>query len=302
MADQVELEEKEVQSTVTEKPGEKPTEAQNQGDLLKGVTFEDGEETEVEEESEVQTKTEGKTPETPEAKVEATPAAKPEESESVEKRISKLTFKRHEEREKREEAERKLAEAQAEIKRLKGESDKVVIPPMPDSFDENYAEKVKAREVAIAKQAEFEAQAKIEQNRLNEQRIAQQQAVLKAIQTNKDKMYATAKTHGFKEEDFAEADVKVSKFIRSPEVATFILEREDSSLIVQHLANDVEALEKLGRMSPVNAAVFLATEIASKAAALKPKASSAPEPLEIVKGRSGGNKEDSPFLNGVSFE
>lgn len=284
----------EVKPTEAENPGEKPTEAENQGFEF----VDDDEEEEVE--TEIETKPEEKETKPPES------GETPKEEinqESVNKKINTLTFKRREAEEQRDEVKSKLAEAQEEIKRLKGESDKVVIPPLPDPYDENYAQLMKEREEAIAKQATIDAQASIEQQRQQDLLTQQRNEANRKIRENSVKMYKGAETLGFKKDDFEKAEILVGSYIKHmPDVASFILEREDSPLIIQYLSSNADALEKLSHMSPVGAGVFIATDIATKAQGLKPKASETPEPLDLVKGKGGGEDKESPYLEGVTME
>lgn len=274
---------KETESTETENQGES-TETENQG-----VVFDDGQEVE----------TETQTPEGKEVVAE-----KQDETinqEAVDKKISKLTFKRHEEREKREAAEAMLAERDDEIKRLKGESDKVVVPPLPDPYDENYQQLMREREDALQKQATITAQQELEAKQQKEVVEQQYRDNIEKIQKNVSTMYESAEKFGFEKDEFKKAELQVSSFIKQPDVANYILESEDSSLIVQYLYNNSSVLDKVSRMSPVNAAVFIATEVTPKAQSLKSQSKQPPEPLEIVKGKGGGEKKN-PYLDGVVME
>lgn len=271
-------------STETENQGDKSTETENQG-----IEFDDGKE-EVD-----------KKPETPEGESSETEGGEINQ-EAIQKKIDKLTFKRYEEREKREEAEQKLAEAKEQLKKYTQESETVEIPPVPDPYDEKYKEKLQAREEALQKQASIDAQKKLEEERHNEALIAKQEAVKKEIQKNVNNMYTSAEKMGFKKEDFQEAEQKVGKFISNrPEIAQFILRQKDASLIVQYLSSNVESLEKITRLSDVDASAFIASTVADNAKALKPKPSNTPDPLKIVDGKGGGSDE-SPYLSGVEFE
>lgn len=288
-----ELEEKE-KSTETENQGQDPTEDKNQG-----VQFDDGEDIVVEVKTE---ETETKT-ETPEVKETETPAETEQvNQEAVEKKIGKLTYKRRVAEEKVEELSKELAARDAKIAELEGKRDEIVVPPLPDPLDEQYQQKMQAREDAITKKAAFDAQKQLEYEKQQEAIEAKRQATVKKISENTTNMYKSAEKLGFKTEDFQAADLKVSTFIKGrPDIANFILEHEDAPLLVQYLSNDVESLDKLSRMSDMSAAVFLATEVTAKAQGLKPKPSDAPEPLELVKGKGGG-EDESPFLKGVDFE
>lgn len=281
---------------------QKPTEAENQGnpteDQNQGVVFDDGEETVVETQTETPEEKEIQTP--PEKK--ETEDKEDDSEDKIQKKFDKLTWKRREAEEKAEEAEARARKAEERIAELEGKNKDIEIPPVPDVMDADYDAKLKQREDALMKQAELNAQRKLAEQAQADAVEAQRQEFLKNIETNHKNMYKSAKEIGFKEEDFEQADLKVTRFLRHiPDVATFILEQQDSPLIVQYLATNMESLEKVSRMSPIHAAAYIAGEVAPKAQSLKPEPTKTPEPLDLVQGKGGG-EDESPYLEGVDFE
>jgi hypothetical protein len=59
----------------------------------------------------------------------------------------------------------------------------------------------------------------------------------------------------------------------------YILEDDHGPLITKYLSQNIGLLDNLRNMHPTRAAVMIATEIKSKAAALKPKFTNAPDPI-----------------------
>lgn len=226
---------------------------------------------------------------------------KPVNQEAVEKKINTLTFQKHEERRKREEAEAKAKELQDKLDAVNKKDSDIVIPPMPDTFDPDFENKMAIREDAIKKQAQVDYDKQVlerQQKETQDAEIARQQ---QAIQESVTKMYDGAKTLGFEEEDFKKADVRVSQFIRHPQLAQHILEHTEGPSLVMYLSSNVAELEKVAKMNPIDAGVYIATTLVSKAKDLKPKPSNTPPPLDIDDGRVP-KPEGSPFLNGVTFE
>lgn len=223
--------------------------------------------------------------------------AQPINQEAVEKRISAITFQKYEERRKREEAEAKLRQYEEQRARAK-EAD---IPPAPDPFDDDYQQKIAQREELIRRRAMAEAEkefAKRQQQREAEDQMRQKQAAIKA---NVERVQKKAMEYGIKDDELDEADKRVSMFIRDPSLANYILSHDKAPLIIKHLSGSIEELEKISGMDPVTAAGYIASEIAPKAANLKPKLSKAPDPVDIPEGK-GAVKKTSKLLEGYSFE
>ena len=252
------------ESTETESPDEEPTEAKNQED--------DNTESEP----------------------------KPINQEAVNKKINKLTAKRREAETKAEEAQRKLEEAQERIKELEGKSDDIEIPPLPDAYDPEYESKLAERDAAIRKKAEADLAVKQaekeEQKRLERQQEESRQRYID--QTTK--MYQAGEKIGIKKEELQQAEQTLATFINDPALAQYILAHEDSALIVNHLANNVETLDRISRMPGVQASVEIATAILPKAKSFKAPVTDTPDPLDIPTGKKAGS--DDPFLKDVKFE
>lgn len=226
---------------------------------------------------------------------------KPVNQEAVEKKINTLTFQKHEERRKREEAETRAQELKEKLEALDKKDSDIVIPPVPDTFDPDYEKKLAEREAAIKKQAQVDYDKQVLERQKTEAQQAEIARQQEAIQKSVTKMYDGAKTLGFKEEDFKKADLRVSQFIQHPQLAQHILEHDDGPALVMYLSSNAAELEKVAQMNPIDAGVYLATKVVSKAKDLKPQPSKTPAPLDIDEGRVP-KPDGSPYLNGVTFE
>lgn len=221
--------------------------------------------------------------------------------EAVNKRINEITFQKYEEKRKREQLEEELNQLKAKIEKQNTSSDDVQIPDLPDVYDDDYEEKIRAREAALKKAAELNARKTFlkeqEQQVLQEKMKRQQDEVMKQV----NNMYSSAKKLGISEEELKSADATVSNFIKDPSIARFILAQDDAALIVKYLSSSAQELESLSSMDPLHASVRIATKIASEAKKLKPSSiTQTPDPIEIPKGKA--TLKDDPYLEGAKFE
>lgn len=232
------------------------------------------------------------------------PEPKPEDKElkaqeSMQKKIDRHVFEKHEERRKREALEQRLSEAEQKLAELTQKD--VVVPELPDVFDPQYEIKLRQREDALRLEAENTARKRYEQEAAQAQQAKQAEEQRLKIARQVDEMYAGGEQLGIKKDELKAADDRVAMFIHSPDVARYILERKEAPLIVKHLSDSPTELEKLGTMNAVDAAAYIATTVLPKARKLKPRQSNAPDPLDIPGGRPAGAKKDA-FLDSVTFE
>jgi hypothetical protein len=218
--------------------------------------------------------------------------------EGLHKAINKQHWKYREEQRRANELEEKLKEAEA---KLQAAQPKEVseIPPLPDSWDENYEEKIRARDLAIERKALQSRQAQEAKDR---EVIAQQEAQrAQEAETQKlqDGFVSNAKSLGVNTEALDAAQKTVIEYGITPEIASAIVSDSDGPLIVQHLAANPLELHNLVTGNSFEAGQKW-SEIKSKAAAIKPKPSAAPAPADSLKGRAAAPKD--PALDGMTFE
>lgn len=215
----------------------------------------------------------------------------PEQQEIFNKAIGKKTFEMRE-------AERKLEAERAERMRMEAELAKfkapvVEVPPMPDPYSDNYEEKVRQRDEAIALRAAYNAQ---QEQYKQAQAYQQQQEAIRRQQELEESVTAykaNAVKLGVKQEELAQAAQTVANYGINEDLALAIIGDEHGALITTYLANNMTDLDKVVRMSPIQAAMYIANEIKPKAIARKPKISSAPEPAEKITG-NGVNRSSLP--------
>lgn len=236
-----------------------------------------------------------------EEQAESTPAPVEPEGETVDeaaelrKTIAEKAFKEREARRRADELEKRLSELESK----QSPSFDGVIPPMPDSFDDDFVEKMKAREDAIARkaQADFaaiqqkEAEAEAQRKREREQ--------FEKAQKTQAEFRENASTLGVDQETLARAAQTVIDYGVTPDVEEAILADKNGPLMLQYLAANPLELADLIDANPLKAGMLLA-EVKTKSLSLKAKPSSAPPPPDSLEGRGAPVRERGP--KGATFE
>jgi hypothetical protein len=229
--------------------------------------------------------------------------AKNEDSaqDNVQKAINKQHAKYREEERKRIAAEREAQELKERLDAIEAEKREVTVPEMPDPYDDDYETKAAAREDAIRRQAEQEAQKKLILEQQNAQKEAADRAEQERILGLATEYDNRIDTLGLDRAKLAAAAKTVMDYGLSDELAEFILDIEDGPLITQYLADNLLELDELRHMTPINAALRISTTVREAASTLKPQASSAPDPTETLSGR-GAPDQVSSLIKGATFE
>jgi multidrug efflux pump subunit AcrB len=226
---------------------------------------------------------------------------KQEKIDGAQKAINKQHAKYREEERKRIETEKKLEDANKKLEAIEAEKGEVVIPPIPDPYEDDFEEKLKAREDAITRNAQKDAQQQSALDKQNAQREAVEKANQERVQVLIDDYDKRIGTLGLDANDIARAGKTVVDYGISGEVAEFILQQEDGPLITKYLADNPLELDDLRNMQPIDAALRINSTIKEAASALKPQASNAPDPVETLNGR-GASEQVSPLIKGATFE
>lgn len=213
--------------------------------------------------------------------------------------VGKKVFKLREKEREAEALKKRLEELEAKVP----EQRRPEVPDVPDPFavsDEEYRRQLEQRDKAMQAAIQYDAQQQAlrqQQEMLRQQQAQKQQEAL----TEKVQSYSQRATKlGIKPEDLQAAGNTIAQFGIQDEVANFILEEDQGPLITTYLSKNLLELEKLRDMSPARAAVYIATTVKQKAAALKPKVNSAPDPLEQPHGAGTAPKPRGP--QGATFE
>ncbi len=231
------------------------------------------------------------------AEVEAkkTPPLTEEQQAAVNEAIGKKVAKQREAERQAEEARRELQEAQQRLQQYERPI-RPDIPAPPDPYEDNFAAKVAHRDAMIAKAAEFDAQIRWQQQQeqaRQQQTIAEERAkVVKTVETYSE----TASKLGITAEELQAAGQQIAPYV-SDRLALRILNDDSGPEITTYLARNLIELDKVTRMSPEDAAVYIATEIKPKAKRSPPKLP--PEPTENISGAS--MRENSRGPRGATY-
>ena len=176
------------------------------------------------------------------------------------------------------------------------------IPPLPDAFDDDYEQKIQARDAAIRKQAEFNYS---QQTYQQQQRLAQEQAAQAKqaeIISSMDSYTKKALGLGIKQDELQAAGTTVGNYGLSDDLVMHILKDSDGPLITKHLAANPQDGYQLASISPFEVGKFL-DGIKQKASALKPKTTNAPSPATNLQG-NGADPEATKYrhIKGAKFE
>ena len=185
--------------------------------------------------------------------------------------------------------------AEAELARIKAESQpqRPTIPELPDPYDDNFDQLIVARDKAIQEAAIFDAkqqQSQAQRESVEQQRIAQQQQQLvTAVKTYSDR----AATLNISPDALQVAGQTVAAYGIDNQLASYILSDEQGPLITTYLAQNPSELEKINTLTPMQAAVYLETNIKPKAGSVK-RNNSAPAPADTLNGGGVAPRQRGP--------
>lgn len=212
--------------------------------------------------------------------------------------IGKKTFKLREMEREAEQLRKRLEEVERPVTQSRPN-----VPALPDPFavsDEEYKRQIMHREQALISAAAYDMRMQMLQNQ--QAQIAQEAAQKQQeVLVEKVQSYAQrAKTLGVKAEELQAAGSIVGQFGIEDSLVQYILEDDHGPLITKYLSQNIGLLDSLRQMHPTKAAVMIATEIKSKAAALKPKFTNAPDPIRRPQPSGVQVKPKGP--KGATFE
>lgn len=301
-------------------PGNESSEANQEVDLLEGVTF-DGEEMSGKEESsddqDLENKGKGNDEEV--VVVVAPKDRKPEDEKKKDEpkfinqeKVNKVINEKH----------RKMREAEERVQALEEKSLKLeqqlaaftaqkrpAIPDTPDPLDPNIVALTVTRDKAIADAAAFDVKANqtVEERRQQQQR--QQEQAAQEVNTQVQQFGKRAADLGYTPEKLAESErLVVSHLGSNNPLNRWILGQEDGPLLVDFLSQNLHFTEQLSKVSPTDAAI--------KIRSFMPGVQQQPAPGQTEQERLLNNpapakrqnsnsrnsvKTTDPYLQGVKF-
>lgn len=257
--------------------------------------------------TELQDELETSTPLDEEAELAPAEIDEPEES-TTEVVAEKVTFDEHQQKvidDLAAKKTRQIRDAQRENERIKQEltdlrakipeESRPVIPPMPDSFDDDFDTKLKLRDSAIADAARFDERSKYHADQAADKQrkeALEKQASLSA-QIN---AYAGLATKlGVSKEELSIAGGIVADGGIHEDLAGFIIGDDKGPLITKYLASNPVVFDAIRDMSPVSAAAYIASEI-------KPRLNSSNRPPPPAETLAGGAPRKTRGPKGATFE
>jgi hypothetical protein len=203
---------------------------------------------------------------------------------------------------KQREAERRAEELQKELEETRSripEPERPSVPPAPDPFDDDYEEKIRARDESIRAAAEYDA---AQQERQRLQQFQQQQAQEERRQKGM-KMLMTyserADKLGIAADKLQVAGNRVAQYGIQNEVAQYILDDEQGPNITMYLAENPLVLDEIRHMDPIRAGIYIESNVKSKA---MERLNSTPPPAPTEAPDGQGFPEGDRGPKGASYE
>lgn len=263
------------------------------------------------EESDLDEVEESQESEQPEQAAESAPAQDEDDESSVsldEKQqkfvndlIAKKTWER---REAERQYQAQLEERDQRIQQLQQyvpQETRPEVPPLPDPYDDDYEEKVRARDEAIERRVAFDERKRLEHERAQQAQLQEQQQTLQQLHEVASTFQGRANEVGIDESALTEAATKVGQYQLGPHLTLHMMQDEQGPQVVKYLADnpvDAEQVARLAHQNVLQAAIYIETNVKPKAT--RRKFTSAPEPSEPLNG--GGVRNSDPLLKGATFE
>ena len=213
--------------------------------------------------------------------------------------VGKKVFKLREKEREAETLRRRLEELEARIP----QQGRPQVPESPDPFalsDVEYRQKLVQRDQAIREAAAWEAQQQALQWQRQQAQFEQQQRQQERQQAEVMAYADRAKKLGVAAAELQEAGTLVAGYGIDPALVEMILADDHGPLLTKYLAKNQLELERLVQMPVTMAAVRLATDLKSKAVAMKPKVTKTPDPLNQPRNSGVSPKPRGP--SGATFE
>ena len=225
--------------------------------------------------------------------VESAPTPEDEQAKhqaAVQAAINKQHAKYREEERKRLQIEKEAEELRQKLQAFEGQKKEVVIPEIPDPYDDDYEAKLKARDDAILQKARQDTEQSYADQQKQAQEVARQEAQQKKVQESLKAFNDNTTKLGLSAEEITQASNVVGSYGVSQDIAGFLLADPEGPLMVKYLASNPVELDEVRHLPPMQAAIKLHSDIRSKAQGLKPQSSKAPSPPETL---SGGGVADT---------
>ena len=233
-----------------------------------------------------------------EADIEELDTAPEEKEEVTEPEEPKVDYnkviaqKAFESREHKREAE-SLRQELAAIKEKEAILLEPMILPVPDQYDDNYAEQMEARDKSIQDKAQYDASQRVRAEHAEYQRQQQNQEQINQVNERGNKYKENSIKLGVDQAQLGEAANIVANYGIRQDVAMELLSEEQGPLITMYLAQNPQALDAINTANAISLGNVW-SDIKTKASSLQTKTTSTPDPVETQKGSGVGPKNRGP--------
>mgnify|MGYP003675601739 FL=1 len=233
-----------------------------------------------------------------EADIEELDTAPEEKEEVTEPEEPKVDYnkviaqKAFESREHKREAE-SLRQELAAIKEREAILKEPMILPVPDQYDDNYAEQMEARDKSIQEKAQYDASQRVRAEQAEYQRQQQNQEQINQVNERGNKYKENSIKLGVDQAQLGEAANIVANYGIRQDVAMELLSEEQGPLITMYLAQNPQALDAINTANAISLGNVW-NDIKTKASGLAKKTTSTPDPVETQKGSGVGPKNRGP--------
>lgn len=233
-----------------------------------------------------------------EADIEELDTAPEEKEEVTEPEEPKVDYnkviaqKAFESREHKREAE-SLRQELAAIKEKEAILKEPMILPVPDQYDDNYAEQMEARDKSIQDKAQYDASQRVRAEHAEYQRQQQNQEQINQVNERGNKYKENSIKLGVDQAQLGEAANIVANYGIRQDVAMELLSEEQGPLITMYLAQNPQALDAINTANAISLGNVW-NDIKTKASSLQTKTTSTPDPVETQKGSGVGPKNRGP--------
>lgn len=228
-----------------------------------------------------------------EQKTESTP-------EELQRLVADRAFKERQARREADVAKQELAQLKAE-QAVIAQGDRPVIPEIPAQYDDDFDQRLAARETAIQEAAQFDSRASTQ--RQIEDHLAEQQAQAQQKALNDASLEYERRGHqlGISEIELRQAGERLTQYQLTNDELTFLLTDEMGPAMTKFLSDNPLEMETFSQQ-PIGPQrlVFLATDIKSKAGASKRRTTETPDPPQNISGGGVPQKQSGP--EGATYE
>ena len=230
-----------------------------------------------------------------EEELDTAPEEKEEVTEPEEPKVDYnkvIAQKAFESREHKREAE-SLRQELAAIKEREAILKEPMILPVPDQYDDNYAEQMEARDKSIQEKAQYDASQRVRAEQAEYQRQQQNQEQINQVNERGNKYKENSIKLGVDQAQLGEAANIVANYGIRQDVAMELLSEEQGPLITMYLAQNPQALDAINTANAISLGNVW-NDIKTKASSLQTKTTSTPDPVETQKGSGVGPKNRGP--------